>query len=139
MTVVKAIFSNFPAFLMAIFLTIVPYKGVELPIIDTARDDSKMVVEMIADIHLEEKEFIRQTFMKAGFCNLSRAATDIDAIVAAGDLTNYADEPSLAKYYEILKNYSPAPVISCAGNHDIGHAKEADGARMNLAVWALKT
>ena len=126
MTVVKAIFSNFPAFLMAIFLTILPYKGLELPVINTAKDDSKMVVEMIADTHLENKEFLRQTFMKAGFRNLSRAATPIDAVVVAGDLTNYADESSLVKYYEILDKFSPAPVISCAGNHDIGHAGDRD-------------
>lgn len=126
MTVVKAIFSNFPAFLMAIFLTILPYKGLELPVINAAKDDSRMVVEMIADTHLENKEFLRQTFMKAGLRNLSRAATPIDAVVVAGDLTNYADEPSLAKYYEILDKFSPAPVISCAGNHDIGHAGDRD-------------
>ena len=122
MTELKAIFPNFPAFLMAIFLTILPYKGLELPIIDTAKDDSRLVVEMIADTHLEAKEFARQTFMKAGFCNLSRASTKVDAVVVAGDLTNYADEPSLAKYYEILEEYCPVKAISCAGNHDIGHA-----------------
>ena len=126
MTVVKAIFSNFPAFLMAIFLTILPYKGLELPIIDTAKDDSRMVVEMIADTHLEAKELFRQTFMKAGLRNLARAAHPVDAVVVAGDLTNYADEPSLAKYYQILEEYSPVPVISCAGNHDIGHAGDRD-------------
>jgi 3',5'-cyclic AMP phosphodiesterase CpdA len=111
---------------MAIFLTILPYKGLELPVIDAARDDSRMVIEMIADTHLEDKEFLRQTFVKAGLRNLSRASTPIDAVVVAGDLTNYADEPSLAKYYEILDKYSPAPVISCAGNHDIGHAGDRD-------------
>ena len=126
MTVAKAIFSNFPAFLMAIFLTILPYKGLELPIISTAKDDCRMVAEMIADTHLEEKEFIRQTFMKAGLRNLARSATPIDALVVAGDLTNYADEPSLAKYYQILEKYSPVPAISCAGNHDIGHAGDRD-------------
>ena len=126
MTVVKAIFSNFPAFLMAFFLTILPYKGLELPIISTAKDDCRMVAEMIADTHLEEKEFIRQTFMKAGLRNLARSATPIDALVVAGDLTNYADEPSLAKYYQILEKYSPVPAISCAGNHDIGHAGDRD-------------
>ncbi len=126
MTVLRAIFTNLPAFLMAILLTVLPYKGVELPIIDTAKDGSRLVVEMIADTHLEAKEPIRQTFMKAGFCNLSRAAAKVDAVVVAGDLTNYADEPSLAKYYEILDKYCPVKAISCAGNHDIGHAGDRD-------------
>ena len=122
MTVVKAIFSNFFAFLMAALLTAFPYRGFELPVIDAAKDDCKMVVEMFSDTHLEEKELARQTFMKAGLKNISRAKTKVDAVVIAGDLTNYADEPSLARYYEILDSYSPVKAISCAGNHDIGHA-----------------
>lgn len=122
MTVVKAIFSNFLAFLMATLLTAFPYKGFELPVIDTAKDDCEMVVEMISDTHLEAKEFFRQSFLKTGLRNLSRAKTKPDAVVIAGDLTNYADEPSLAKYYDILKTCSPAKVLSAAGNHDIGHA-----------------
>lgn len=126
MTVVKAIFSNFHVFLLAILLTVLPTAGVKLPVINTAKDDNKLVVEMISDTHLEEKEPFRQSFMKTGFRNLSRAKIKIDAVVVAGDLTNYADEPSLAKYYEILEKYCPVKAISCAGNHDIGHAGDRD-------------
>ena len=126
MTVVKAIFSNFLAFLMAILLTAFPYNGVELPTIDAAKDDCRMVAELISDTHLEEKEFIRQSFLKTGLKNLSRAKITVDAVVNAGDLTNYADEPSLAKYYEILEKYSPCKALSAAGNHDIGHAGDRD-------------
>lgn len=126
MTVAKAIFSNFLAFLMSIFLTILPYKGLELPVIDTSKDDCLLVAEMISDTHLEEKEPARQSFLKTGLKNLSRAKTPVDTVVIAGDLTNYADEPSLAKYYEILKNYSPVKALSAAGNHDIGHAGDRD-------------
>ncbi len=122
MTVLKAIFSNFHVFLLSILLTITPYKGIELPVINTAKDDCRMVAELISDTHIEAKELIRQSFMKAGFRNLSRASVKADALVVAGDLTNYADEPSLAKYYEILDKYCPVKAISCAGNHDIGHA-----------------
>ena len=126
MTVVKAIFSNFLAFLMAFFLTALPYNGVELPVIDTAKDDCLLVAEMLSDTHLEANELIRQSFLKVGLKNLSRAKADVDAVVIAGDLTNYADEPSLAKYYDILKNYSPVKALSAAGNHDIGHAGDRD-------------
>lgn len=76
--------------------------------------------------HIEAKELIRQSFMKTGFRNLSGASVQVDALVVAGDLTNYADEPSLAKYYEILGKYCPVKAISCAGNHDIGHAGDRD-------------
>ena len=126
MTVVKAIFSNFLAFLMATLLTAFPYKGIELPVIGTAKDDCRMVAELFSDTHIEAKEFARQAFMKAGLKNLSRAKTSVDAVVVAGDLTNYADEPSLSKYYEILEKYSPVKAVSAAGNHDIGHAGDRD-------------
>ena len=122
MTVVKAILSNFHVFLLSILLTILPYKGIELPVINTAKEDCRMVAELISDTHIEAKELIRQSFMKTGFRNLSGASVQVDALVVAGDLTNYADEPSLAKYYEILEKHCPVKAISCAGNHDIGHA-----------------
>ncbi len=126
MTVAKAIFSNFLAFLMAALLTVFPYKGLELPVIDTAKDGCEMVAELISDTHLEAKELVRQSFLKTGLKNLSRAKTKPDTVVIAGDLTNYADEPSLAKYYDILKTYSPVKALSAAGNHDIGHAGDRD-------------
>ena len=106
MTVVNAIFSNFLAFLMAIFMTIVPYKGVEMPVINTAKNDCRLNVEMLSDTHIEQKEFIRQLFLNTGLRNISNAKCDVDAVVVAGDITNYADEASLAKYYEIIKRYS---------------------------------
>ena len=126
MAVVKAIFSNFFALLMAFVLTATPYAGFELPIIDTAKDDCKLTIEMLSDTHLEEKELARQFFLKAGLKNMTRAKTDIDAVLVAGDVTNYADEPSLAKYFDIISKFSPAPVITAAGNHDIGHAGDRD-------------
>lgn len=126
MSVVNAIFTNFLAFLMSIIMTVFPYAGIELPVINTEKDDCNLVVEMISDTHLEEKELFRQWFLKRGLQNLAKADIDIDAVVVTGDLTNYADEPSLAKYFEIIKEYSPAQVISAAGNHDIGHAGDRD-------------
>lgn len=126
MTVAKAIFANFLAFLMAIFLTVIPYNGIEKSEINTSREDCKAVVELFSDTHLEAKGPFRQTLIKTGLGNLARADITIDAVVNAGDITNYADEESLAKYYEIIKEFSPAPVINAAGNHDIGHAGDRD-------------
>ena len=126
MAVVKSILSNFLAFLLSAILTAVPYKGILLPVIDTSEDDCLLNAEMLSDVHLEEKELFRQFFLKAGLKNCQNAKANIDAVVVSGDLTNYADEPSLAKYYEIISEYSPAPVITAAGNHDIGHAGDRD-------------
>ena len=126
MAVVKAIFSNFTAFIMAIVLTLIPYKGISLPVIDTLEEDCNLTVEMISDTHLEASEYFRQLFLVCGLKNLQNAQCDIDAVLVDGDLTNYADDASTAKYFEIVKKYSPAQVISVAGNHDIGHAGDRD-------------
>lgn len=126
MSVVKAIFSNFFTFLMCIIITAIPYKGVQLPIIDTVEDDCKLNIEVISDVHLEDSEIFRQLFLKAALKNMSRSKANIDAMVVCGDITNYGDEPSLAKYYEILDEYSPVPVVTVAGNHDIGHVGDRD-------------
>lgn len=126
MAVFQSIMSNFTSFLMAIILTVVPYAGIELPIIDNAEDDCKLTVELISDVHIEENELFRQLFLISGLNNLKYAKADIDGVVIAGDITNYADEPSLAKYYDILEKYSAVPVITAAGNHDIGHVGDRD-------------
>lgn len=126
MAVFQSIMANFTSFIMAIILTAIPYAGVELPVIDNAEDDCKLTVELISDVHIEEKELFRQMFLVAGLNNLKRAAVNIDAVLVDGDITNYADEPSLAKYYDLIEKYSPVPVITSAGNHDIGHVGDRD-------------
>ncbi len=126
MAVFQSIMANFSTFFMAIVLTFIPYAGLELPVIDNAEDECLMTVELISDTHIEENELFRQFFLSSGLTNIKRAKADIHAVVVAGDITNYADEPSLAKYYDILKKYSTVPVITAAGNHDIGHVGDRD-------------
>lgn len=121
MAVFQSIIANFSTFIMAIILTITPYAGLELPVIDDSREDSKLTVELISDVHIEQYDVFRKIFLSSGLNNLKYAKNDIDAVVVAGDLTLYADEESLIQYYDILKRFSPVPVISAAGNHDIGH------------------
>ena len=118
----KAFFTKAGAFLLAILLTVIPYAGLRAPVLDTLEDDCKLNIEIISDTHLEKKELFRQGFLKTGLKNLKKTKSPIDAVVIPGDLTNYADEESLARFYEILKNDSPVPCIVSAGNHDIGHA-----------------
>jgi len=126
MSVVKSIFKHFLAFLLAIVVTAVPYTGITAPVIKTEKDDCLLNLQMISDTHLEENELFRPAFLKWGLQNISRAKCNVDAVLVAGDLTNYADEPSLAKFFNILDEYSPVPVIAAAGNHDIGHAGDRD-------------
>ena len=125
MSVAQSIFANLGAFLMAIIMTWIPYAGIELPIIDDKKEGSLLTAELISDTHIEMTEYLRPEFLKAGFRNMKYAKNDIDVMVVAGDLTNYADEPSLAYYYELIRK-SPVPVITAAGNHDIGHVGDRD-------------
>ena len=126
MSVFKAIMSNFGIFLLAFFVTLVPYAGLTLPGTDTAEENSTLTVDIISDVHIEEKEIFKQAFLKCAFKNISNSKCDIDAVIVPGDVTNYADEPTLAKYYEIIDKYCDVPVITAAGNHDIGHAGDRD-------------
>ena len=126
MSVVESIFANLTAFLMSIIMTWVPYAGIELPIINNKQDDCLLTAELLSDTHIEMTEYLRPEFLKAGFRNMKYAKADIDVAVVAGDLTNYGDEPSLAYYYELITEYSPVPVITAAGNHDIGHVGDRD-------------
>lgn len=126
MGVAESIFANFTAFLMSIILTWIPYAGIELPVINNKKDDCLMTVELISDTHIEQTELLRPEFLKAGLRNLKRAKADVDLLVVTGDITNYADEESLAEYFDIIKEYSPVPVITTAGNHDIGHVGDRD-------------
>lgn len=122
MTVVRVIFKNFTAFLMSILLSVIPFKGFELPILETARDNCLLSVGLLSDVHIEEKEPFRALFLRQGLRGFSRAKSPVDAVAICGDLTNYADEPALARYYSILSDFADMSVISAPGNHDIGHA-----------------
>lgn len=112
------------AFLMALFMTMVPYNGIKAPVLKTEEENCRLNMSMISDTHIEKNEILRKAFLKTGLRNMGRAKVQVDAILVDGDLTNYADEDSLAIYYDIISKYAPstAKVITVAGNHDIGHA-----------------
>lgn len=130
MSVVKAIFSNFFAFLVSALMILTPYNGIKLPVIKTVSEDCLLNVQLLSDTHLESKEPFRKLFLKSALKNMTRSGSKIDAVLIAGDITNYADDASLAAYYDIIKKYSPAPVITAAGNHDIGHAGDRNKTEM---------
>ena len=111
---------------MSIIMTAVPYKGIALPVIDTAKEDCRLNMEMISDTHLEAGGVFRQAFLKAGLKNLSNAKARVDGLVICGDITNYGDEEALAEYFELMEEYCPCEYITVAGNHDIGHVGDRD-------------
>ena len=117
----EAFMTKAVAFLTSLFLTLIPYAGIALPGLDVSDENCLVNIEMISDTHLEANGIFRQSFMKSGFSTMKRSKAPIDAVLVNGDITNYGDEETLKQYFELISEYSPAPVISVAGNHDIGH------------------
>ncbi len=125
MAVVNSIFSNFLAFIMSVILTIFPYAGIELRTVDTLKDDCRLNMELISDVHLEDWGIIRPGLMASGLSNLKRAKADIDGVLVCGDITNYGDEASVDRFFKLYEKYSPVKnLVFVSGNHDIGHVED---------------
>ena len=114
------------AFLMSLFLTLVPYAGLSGLNFEASDDGIKLNIAMVSDVHIDPYMPIRTSFLKQALNNLSRADTKINVMLNAGDVTNYADYESLIEYYDTIADYATFPVITAAGNHDIGHAGDRD-------------
>lgn len=115
------------AFLMSLFLTFVPYAGISSPNFEAQDESSEIMnIAMVSDVHIDPYMPIRTTFLKLALKNLSNAETKVDLLINAGDVTNYADTESLVEYYDTIADYATFPVITAAGNHDIGHAGDRD-------------
>ena len=127
MAAISSFFTQAVAFLVSLFMTVIPLLQSPVPpVLKTKQEDCLLNVAMLSDTHIEEKELLRKGFLIEGLKNLENFESPVDGVIHCGDITNYADEASLAIYYDIIKEYSPAPVITCAGNHDIGHAGDRD-------------
>ena len=125
MSHIRRILNNFTAFLMSFLLTVLPYAGVALPVLETRADDCLLNVSMISDTHLEKYEPFRRWFLERGLKNLRYAKSSVDALLVCGDLTNYGDTPSMDTFFDICKKYNPADTfLPVYGNHDIGHVED---------------
>lgn len=122
MAVAKAIFTHFFTFLLALIMSLMPFKSTHGRNIDTLSDDCKLTVEILSDTHLEKNGFLRRFMFETALKHINKAKCTVDSILVDGDITNYADEYSIAKYYATIKEKTAIPVISVSGNHDIGHA-----------------
>ena len=98
MVIVKAIFSNFLAFLMSFILTVLPSAPLRAPVIETLESDCLLNIEVLSDTHIESKSPLRKAMLRGGLKNISKAKSPVDAVIVTGDITNYADEPSLAVF-----------------------------------------
>ncbi len=138
MSHIKRILQNFTTFFMAIVLTALPYMGVALPVLDVKAEECRLNVTMISDTHLETHEPFRQMFLAWGLSGLRHGRTQPDLVLIDGDLTNYGDVSSIQTYYNITQKYSPVPVLTIYGNHDIGHVEDRphDEVRADLIARA---
>ena len=116
-----AILSKLTALIMTLICTVVPLVDYEAE----NPDDILLNVAMISDIHIDATLPAGKLFLTAGLQDMKKNATENDAIVVAGDLTNYGDIASVDTFYNILSKVNPADDwIIAAGNHDIGHVED---------------
>ena len=120
---------NFLASVLAVILAFVPFSGhanLEKP-----NDEVKLTVAIVSDVHIDNRLPLGQSALKTIYRDMN--TFNPDGVAVLGDLTNYGDYDTTEKFFQITTstlNEGIQPVI-ISGNHDIGHAKEAAGARMN--------
>ncbi len=109
------------SFMTALVCTIVPFVSysAEKP------DDILFNVALISDVHIDERLPLGQAMLAAGFSDMARNETENDAVVVAGDLTNYGNKEAVEAFYNVMEKFCPTDdVVIVAGNHDIGHVEE---------------
>lgn len=128
MSNVVLLLRRFFAAILSVILAIVPFSGSAL---FEKAEEEKTTVAIVSDVHIDRRFPVGQTALVN--CYLDMNSFDPDGVLVLGDLTNYGDYATTERFFEITKKYvneDAVPVV-ISGNHDIGHAKEADGARMN--------
>ena len=127
MSHIQRILKNFTVFCMSFVVTMLPWAGIALPVLETKADDCLLNVSMISDTHIEKYEPGRRWFLRRGLKNLRYAKSDVDAVLVCGDLTNYGDTASMDTFFDICEKHNPTPAfLPVYGNHDIGHVEDRD-------------
>ncbi len=109
------------SFLTALVCTIVPFVGYSAE----REEDILLNVAMIADVHIDERLPLGQMMLASGLQDMSRNKTPNDAVVIAGDLTNYGNKEAVKAFYNVMKKHSPyTEWVIAPGNHDIGHVED---------------
>ena len=88
-------------------------------------DNCKMSFVALADTHLRDTAFQPHLFAN-GLADIDNAETPFDALVIAGDISEFGDGPSYDVTWEALANseIGKKAVILASGNHDIRLAYE---------------
>ena len=133
MSHVLLILKRFLAAITAFLLAFVPFSGGR----DAKTDDALTLrVAFVSDVHIDKRLPLGQSALQT--CYRDMNGFDLDAVAVLGDLTNYGDYETTERFFEITADTVKEGVtpIVISGNHDIGHAKEADGERMNPEALA---
>ncbi len=118
---------------LAFLLALIPFSGA----IRQEKDESiRMSAAVVSDVHIDRRLPLGQLALNN--CYRDMLSLSPDAAVVLGDLTNYGDRATLERFFEITKDAigGKMQTVVISGNHDIGHAKEADGGRMNPEALA---
>ena len=128
MSNVLLLLRRFFAAVLSVILSFIPFSGSAL---FEKAEEEKTTVAIVSDVHIDRRFPVGQTALIN--CYEDMNTFHPDGVLVLGDLTNYGDYATTERFFELTKKYvneDAVPVV-IAGNHDIGHAKEADGARMN--------
>lgn len=133
MEYVKLLLKRFVSAVLAFFLAFIPFANG-----NKTKDPGEAVckVALVSDVHIDRRLPVGQLALQN--CYRDMMGLDPDAVAVLGDLTNYGDKATLERFFEITKaevKDGVTPVI-ISGNHDIGHAKDAEGERMNPEALA---
>ena len=128
MSNVLLLIRRFFAGVLSVILAFIPFSGSAL---FEKAEEEKTTVALVSDVHIDRRFPLGQTALVNCYTDMNSFSPD--GVVVLGDLTNYGDYATLKRFFEITSktlNDDITPVI-ISGNHDIGHAKEAAGERMN--------
>ena len=120
------------SFLLSLIMTLTPFIGREAK----NPDEALLNVSIISDTHLDARFPGGKLNLEFGLRDMNKF--DNDAVIVAGDLTNYGDEASVKYFYDIMKNTCDADNwIVATGNHEIGHPEEFtnEEARQNFIKY----
>ena len=130
---VKVLLQQFVSAVLAFFLAFLPFANAKKP---KDPGDTVCKVALVSDVHIDRRLPAGQLALRN--CYQDMQSLSPDGIAVLGDLTNYGDKATLERFFEITKeelSNDVTPVV-ISGNHDIGHAKDADGGRMNPEALA---
>ena len=134
MSNVLLLIRNFFATILSVVLAFIPFSGSAT--LEKEDDTVLLSMAIVSDVHIDRRLPVGQLALRTIYADMN--SFHPDGIAVLGDLTNYGDYATLEKFFRITADAfdeGVQPVI-ISGNHDIGHAKEADGARMNPEALA---